>query len=260
MSSFLRKKLDILLKISYFCSMKVAAQIRKTIIMLPNDKIFGYADLSIRKKDYQTSAKALERLQKQGLIKKISKGVFYKPIKTVFGDLEPDDSEKLKPYLFKNGKRIAYITGESLYNQMNLTTQMAFRIKIASDRRINIDKGAIKAKSVKSYANVTETNYMFLGFLDAIKDIKQIPDCTVASAVKFLSKRLEEFNDKKVDELVKYALLYPPRVRALWAIVQEKFTTDFDLSDLKGSLNPTTIFKLNIKEADWPTIKNWQIK
>jgi hypothetical protein len=54
---------------------------------------------------------------------------------------------------------------------------------------------------------------------------------------------------------------YPPRVRALLgAIVQEKFTTDFDLSDLKGSLNPTTIFKLNIKEADWPTIKNWQIK
>ena len=259
MSSFLRKKLDILLKISYFCPMKVAEQIRKTIIMLPNDKIFGYADLSIRKKDYQTSAKALERLQKQGLIKKISKGIFYKPIKTVFGDLEPDDSEKLKPYLFKNGKRIAYITGESLYNQMNLTTQMAFRIKIASDRRINIDKGAIKAKSVKSYAKVTETNYMFLGFLDAIKDIKQIPDCTVASAVKFLSKRLEEFNDEKVDELIKYALLYPPRVRALLGALLENIGRKKKISPLKESLNPITIFRIGLKETDLPNIKNWYI-
>ena len=109
--------------------MKVAEQIRKTITMLPEDKTFGYADLPIAKNEYLTAAKALERLQAKGLIKKMAKGIFYKPIKTVFGDLQPDDSEKLKPYLFKNGKRIAYITGESLYNQMNLTTQMAFRIK-----------------------------------------------------------------------------------------------------------------------------------
>jgi hypothetical protein len=195
--------------------MKVAEQIRKTIIKLPEDKTFGYADLGIAKENYQTSAKALERLQKEGLIKKMSKGIFYKPIKTVFGDLLPDDSEQLKPYLFKNGKRVAYITGESLYNQMNLTTQMAFRIKIASNRRINIDKGAIKAKSVKSYAEVNEENYQLLGFLDAIKDIKKIPDCTVANAVKILSKKLKSFDDKKLEELKNYALLYPPRVRAL---------------------------------------------
>ena len=171
--------------------MKVAEQIRETISKLPEDKTFGYADLPIGIGEYQTAAKALERMQAKGLIKKMAKGIFYKPIKTVFGDLQPDDSEQLKPYLFKNGKRIAYITGESLYNQMNLTTQIAFRIKIASNRRINIDKGAIKAKSVKSYAEVTEENYQLLGFLDAIKDIKKIPDCTVANAVKILSKKLE---------------------------------------------------------------------
>jgi hypothetical protein len=130
---------------------------------------------------------------------------------------------------------------------MNLTTQMAFRIKIASDRRINIDKGAIKAKSVKSYANVTETNYMFLGFLDAIKDIKQIPDCTVASAVKFLSKRLEEFNDKKVDELVKYALLYPPRVRALLGALLENIGKKKENISFKRKPKPNYHISYRIK-------------
>ena len=239
--------------------MKVAEQIRKTITMLPEDKTFGYADLPIAQNEYLTAAKALERMQAKGLIKKMAKGIFYKPIKTVFGDLQPDDSEKLKPYLFKNGKRIAYITGESLYNQMNLTTQMAFRIKIASNRRINIDKGAIKAKSVKSYAEVSEENYQLLGFLDAIKDIKKIPDCTASNAVKILSKKLTTFEDKKVEELIKYAHLYPPRVRALLGAILEKNNTKVKISALKESLNPITTFELNLKETDLPTIKNWYI-
>ena len=54
---------------------------------------------------------------------------------------------------------------------------------------------------------------------------------------------------------------YPPRVRALLgAIIEDKFKTTFELSDLKSSLNPTTVYKLKIKETDFPTIKNWQIK
>ena len=80
--------------------MKVAEQIRETISKLPEDKTFGYADLPIGIGEYQTAAKALERMQAKGLIKKMAKGIFYKPIKTVFGDLQPDDSEQLKPYLF----------------------------------------------------------------------------------------------------------------------------------------------------------------
>ena len=239
--------------------MKIAEQIRKTITKLPEDKTFGYADLGISKEDFFTSAKALERLQKQGIIKKMSKGIFYKPIKTVFGDLQPDDSEQLKPYLFKNGKRIAYITGESLYNQMNLTTQMAFRIKIASNRRINIDKGAIKAKSVKSYAEVTEENYQLLGFLDALKDIKKIPDCTASNAVKILSKKLATFEDKKIEELIKYAILYPPRVRALLGAILENINTKAGISALKESLNPMTTFQLGLNENNLPTLKNWYI-
>jgi hypothetical protein len=43
--------------------------------------------LGIPKSEYQNAAKALERMQKNGLIKKSSKGVFYKPEQTVFGAL-----------------------------------------------------------------------------------------------------------------------------------------------------------------------------
>ena len=239
--------------------MKVAEQIRKTITSFPEDKAFGYADLDIAKKDYQACAKTLERLQKQGLIKKMSKGIFYKPRKTVFGDLQPSDNEQLKFYLFKNGKRIAYITGESLYNQMNLTTQMAFRLKIASNKRINIDRGALKAKSVKSYVQVKESNYQLLGFLDALKDIKRIPDCSVTKAVKILSNKLKKFDMKEVEELIKYALLYPPRVRALLGAMLENSDAKINVTKLKESLNPMTLFELGLKESVLPAMKSWYI-
>ena len=87
--------------------MPLATDIRVRIKNLPEGKTFGYNNLRIAREDYTTAAKALERLQKQGVIKKVSKGVFYKPEQTVFGELKPDYSELLRSYLFENGKRIA---------------------------------------------------------------------------------------------------------------------------------------------------------
>lgn len=241
--------------------MTLTAQIRIRIKKLPEGKSFGYADLGITKEEYQTAAKVLERLQTKGIIKKTSKGVFYKPEQTAFGELKPEYSEQLRPYLFENGKRIAYETGFSLYNRMGLTTQMAFRIKIASrSKRISINRGALKADAIKSYAEVTEANYELLGFLDAIKDIKRIPDCTVRQAVKLLSSKIRNLNEKQITQLTKYALLYPPRVRALVGAMLENLRIEANTTKLNESLNPLTKIKLGLKETDLFNIKKWNIE
>lgn len=242
--------------------MALATEIRKRIKQLPEGKTFGYEDLRIAKKKYTTAAKALERLQKEGVIKKVSKGVFYKPEQTVFGELKPDYSELLRPYLFVNGKRVAYETGTSLYNRMGLTTQMAFRIKIASrGKRININRENLKTDAVKSYTEVTDSNYETLGLLDAFKDIKKIPDCSVAQAIKRLSTIVKELNAKQTESFIKYALMYPPRVRALAGAVLESIgTKPNSIEKLKESLNPLTTIKLGIKESDLPTKLNWYIE
>ena len=91
--------------------MKVAEQIREKIKSIPESEPFGYADLGVDKKDFFSAAKSLERLQKKGMIKKISKGVFYIPRKTVFGELGPDSNGILERHLFDEGKRVAYETG-----------------------------------------------------------------------------------------------------------------------------------------------------
>lgn len=242
--------------------MVLAKKIRERIKQITEGKPFGYDDLRIAKDNYTTAAKALERLQKEGLIKKVSKGVFYKPEQTVFGELKPEYSELLRPYLFENGKRVAYETGTSLYNRMGLTTQIAFRIKIASrGKRINLNRENLKADAVKSYAEVTDNNYETLGLLDAFKDIKKIPDCSVAQAVNRLSAIVKGLNDKQTASLLKYALAYPSRVRALVGAILENIGSKAEnIEKLKESLNPLTTIKLGLKESELPTKSNWYIE
>jgi hypothetical protein len=240
--------------------MKLAEQIRNKILALPEESTFGYAELCIAKEDYQTAAKALERLQKKETIKKISKGVFYKPKQTIFGEIKPDYNEQLKPFLFKNGKRIAYVTGTSLYNQLGLTTQLAFRIKIASrSNRISINRGALKASAAKSYVEVTDDNYQLLGFLDAIKDIKMIPDAEVKTSVKILVGKIKNLSEKQIKEMVQYAMVYPPRTKALLGAMLENIDNTINTKALKESLNPLTKVKIGLTEKELSTVNNWYI-
>lgn len=241
--------------------MNLSTQIQKQIQRFSEGKVFGYSDLDIDRKDYQSAAKALERLQDKDFIKKISNGVFYKPIKTAFGELKPDYDEQLRPFLFENGKRIAYVTGTYLYNQLGLTTQLAVRVKIASrSKRISINRGALKADAVKSYAEVTESNYTVLGFLDALKDIRKIPDAIVQNSVRILSVKIAEMDEKEIARLIKYALLYPPRVRALLGAILENLGKSEDITiPLLNSVNPLTKIDLGLKKSDLPTVENWNI-
>jgi hypothetical protein len=260
MSSFRIQKLDKLQDTPYLCIMSLAIKIRNRVSELAEGVSFRYADLDIDKTEYQSAAKVLERMQAKDLIRKTTKGVFYKPKQSVFGEIAPNYRDQLRLYLFKNGKRIGYETGVSLYNKMGLTTQMAFQIKIASrSKRIFINRGALKATAVKSYAEVTDENYELLGLLDAIKDIKAIPDCSITKAVAIISSKIQSLSDSQLNELIQYALLYPSRVRALLGAILENSNNYPKANTLKESLNPLTKIKLGIIETDLPTIKNWNI-
>ena len=242
--------------------MKLTAKIRKKIESIPEGKTFGYEELNIAQEEYTSAAKVLERFQKKGWIKKMSKGIFYKPEQSLFGELKPNYEELLRTFLFENGKRVAYETGTSLYNRLGLTSQMAFRIKIASrGKRINIDRESLKADAVKSYAEVTNSNYEILGILDAFKDIKKIPDCSVSQAIVRLTVILKNLNEQQIELLIKYALKYPPRVQALVGAVLQNINFKGDgLEKLKMKLNPLTHFKIGIKDSELSTKNNWNIE
>lgn len=241
--------------------MGVTQNIQQQIGKLAVGVTFKYEQLAIAPQEFSAAAKAIERLIAKGIIKRISTGVFYKPKNTVFGELKPTEEEILKPYLFEKGKRIAYITGISLYNRLGLTTQIPKNIKIASrDKRITVSNGSVKASPVKSYVDVTDKNFYLLEFLDALKDFKKIPDLDKNSAIKILSQKLKEFNPAEIKLLIKCGLAYPPRVRSFLGALLENIKSESDLTTLKTSLNPLSEYDYGISNKELPTAENWNIK
>ena len=223
--------------------MKVAQKIENQISKIKEGTTFNYQQLSIEQSEYSAATKAIERFIEKGIIKRVSTGVFYKPKQTIFGELKPNEEELLKPYLFQNNKRIAYITGTSLYNKMGLTTQISKNIKIASrDKRITISIGNIKGTPVKSYADVTNKNFFLLEILDALKDFKKIPDLDKSSAIKILSNRLKELSTNEIKQLIKCVLSSPPRVRGF-------LDASIELILLKKSLNPLSEYNYGISKS-----------
>lgn len=228
---------------------------------MPEDVTFGYDQLAIGREEFVSAAKAMERLQKKGLLRRISKGRFYKPKMTVFGEKRPNEFELLKPYLYKKGQRMAYITGIRLYNQLGLTTQLPAVIQIAGRLRRNLNEiRSMKVSWVKSYAEVSEDNYQILGFLDAMKDVKQIPDPNMPSALTIFKNRLKALSSERQCQMINYALLYPPRVRALLGAILEEIQSGLNLNPLKESLNPFTKFALGFNNTLLKTASNWNIK
>lgn len=262
MSSFTLKKLDIWRAMSYHWGMTtVSARITQQIQQLPEDMSFGYSELAIDRHDFLSAAKALERLQKKGHIRKLSKGRFYKPKRTPFGEKKPDEQQLLKPYLHRQGKRIAYVTGDYLYNQLGLTTQLPAVLKIASrGQRIFVNAGAVKATAVKSYVDVTDDNYQMLGFLDAMKDLKQIPDVDIGNAITIFKTRIGQLKEPQRQAMIDYALAYPPRVRALLGAVLTVLNQKKGIGKLRDSLNPLTTFDLGIDDALLTGASVWNIR
>ncbi len=241
--------------------MNITKKIEEKIRTIKEGETFTYEKLSIEKKEYQSAAKSIERLIKKGIIKRISPGIFFKPKQTVFGELLPNEEEILKPYLYKNGNRIAYITGVYLYNKLGLTTQVPQTIKIASrEREIKVNTPNLKIKPAKSYVDVTNKNFQYLEILDAIKDFKKIPDLNIENGIRILLNILKELKKDEIKKIVKYSLKYPPRTRALLGALLEEIGIKDELNDLKNSLNPLSEYSLGIKKDILRTAENWKIK
>ena len=241
--------------------MNITKKIEEKLKTIKEGETFTYKELSIEKNEYQSATKAIERLLKKGTIKRVAPGIFFKPKQTVFGELLPKEEEILKPYLYKNGNRVAYITGIYLYNKLGLTTQIPQTIKIASrEKEIKVNKSNLKIKPAKSYIDVTNKNFQYLEILDAIKDFKKIPDINTETGIKILLNILKELKREEIKKIVRYSLKYPPRTRSLLGALLEEIGIKDELKDLKDSLNPLSEYSFRIKKEILKATENWKIK
>jgi len=195
-----------------------------------------------------------------GKIAKLSKGKYYKPENTSFGNLQPSQAQIVKDLLEENGKVTGYLTGYSIYNQLGLTAQISNTIQIGKNEiRPSFKRGRYTISFIKQKNTITRENIPLLQLLDAIRYVKKIPDASVESSCRRFLAIIENMTDKEVNTLVRLALKYPPASRALLGALLEQLQNAKVAEPLFKSLNPITKFKLAGAEKVLSTTKIWNI-
>ena len=241
--------------------MSISKEIRKKIVVFPDDYVFKASDFEMESQNQSAVVKALNRMAATGEITKLSKGKFYKPRKTQFGELKPSAYQIAKDYIERDGKLIGYITGYSAYNALGLTTQISSYIQIGTNksrRAVKRDKYTISF--ILQQNTITKKNIEILRILDAIRYIREIPATTPNEACIRLKEIIKDLNDEQKEMLVKCSLKYTNYVRALCGAILEDIGYDGNsLDSIRKSLNGVTNYHLPISESVLPNKQNWRI-
>ena len=241
--------------------MKVTEYIEFKIDRLPKGYVFTYDDFITEVSKKEAVIKALNRMVALDKIAKLSKGKYYKPEGTVFGNLQPNQSQVVKDLLEIDGKVIGYLTGYSIYNQLGLTTQVSNTIQIGkNETRPEFKRDRYTISFIKQKNTITKDNIPLLQILDAIRFIKKIPDSNTVSSCKRFLAILKDLSENDKTTMVRLALKYPPVTRALLGALLSE-TGESKLTDsLQKSLNPITVFKLPGVSKILFTSEKWNIK
>lgn len=240
--------------------MKTSEYIASSIDRLPKGYVFTYADFTTKVNKKEAVIKALNRMVAAGKIAKLSKGKYYKPETSPFGNLPPNQSQVVKDLLEDDGKVTGYLTGYSIYNMLALTTQVSNTIQIGKNEvRPRFKRGQYTIAFIKQKNTITKENIPLLQLLDAIRYIKKIPDASIESSCKRFLAIIKDLSDKEITTMTRLALKYPPATRALLGALLEELKEGKANEALYKSLNPISKYKLSGASKILSTTEKWNI-
>ena len=241
--------------------MKNIDYIKYTINRLPKGYVFTYDNFMREVKNKEAVVKALNRMVVSGKIRKLSKGKYYKPEKTIFGELGPDQYQVVKDLVEKDGKIQGYLTGYSIYNGLGLTTQVSNTIQIGKNEvRPSFKREQYTIAFIRQKNIVTKENVPLLQLLDAMRYIKKIPDASIDFVCMRLLLLLKEKGSSSYATLVRLAQKYPPATRALLGALLEQLGEQDLAIPLYNSLNQITTYELKGADKVLKNTEKWNIK
>ena len=151
----------------------------------------------------------LARLEREGLVARITRGVYCKRIKTPFGDYVPSKDMIYGRWLVLDGDRvIGYETGLSLMNQIGLVSQMPRKKWIATNNYTLPVPKDVDIEIQKPRAAVTNENYKYLQILDMIDSMGEAP--IDAAAPEEIIREKTDNAGLLPDRLILYARKFYP--------------------------------------------------
>lgn len=235
--------------------------IRNTINRFPLGFVFTALDFPVEVGKQATVNKILNNMVAAGQIRRLSKGRFYKPQMSEFGELPPDTYQTVKDLIEKNGKIIGYLTGYSIFNKFSLTTQVPVALQIAMRKEKKpITRGNYRISFVIQPNSINKENIPVLQLLDCLRLFKIIPNSMPDETCSRLLVLFKQLSQAQIASAKKLVLKYNPATISLLGAILETINRNEDTDLLYKKLNHQSSYKLNISEKVLPTQKKWHIR
>ena len=140
--------------------------------------------------------KALERLTKEGCLAKISKGLYCRPKKTRYGMVLPSEQSIVSEYIKGNS---GVVVGYSLYNALNLSTQIAKNINIYSNAISQRIKTVGNIQIERSSLEFNEEIRRAVEFLEVLSNFYAIQDLNYNSFIRYCSQYVKMYNESVIE-------------------------------------------------------------
>ena len=229
-----------------------AAYAVRTMVMGSADKIWIYSDFAGL--EAGAVSQALSRLTKEGIVRRLRKGVYYRPKQTVIGESRVS-SVALSSKLLSTGARP---TGLTAAQALGLTSQVpavqSFAIS-KSNSPTNLPGVRVK---VRRPVTGEEINIRAAAILELLRERGETSELSSEETIYRLVAMLRE--ESMFSKLAEVALNEPPRVRAiLGALGQEAGLPESALERLRESLNRLSRYSFGRFRA-LRFAKEWQAK
>lgn len=238
--------------------MTLAKQIRNKVLQFKDGTVVTLADFDLPMEQQPALNVTLNRLVAEGVLRRLSKGRFYREKESIFGPLPPTEMEVVKDFLTKNGKTVGYITGTRAFAGMGLTTQISSMIVVGTNKyRRAVKRGQYTVSFLLQPNPIKEEEIELYRMLDALRLVREIPARTPDETVEFIMGLIRWMEEDERKRLVELAEAYTPYVRALLGAILEQ--SGLPTYDLKQRLNGVTSYKIPVSERVLPNKKNWRI-
>ena len=230
--------------------------VKSKVGRLQRGYIFTYRNLGLEVEKKEAIIKSLNRMVGAGTLRKISKGRYYKPEMSPFGELKPEQKQVVKDILDENG----YLTGLSVFSDLGLTTQIGNTIQIGkNDWRPSLKRDRYTIKFLLQKNVISKENIPLLQVLDSIRLIKTIPDTDLNNSSLRLISIIRNLTTIEAKSMIRLAEKYPASTRAILGLYLEEGGKEELTQTVRKSINPISRYKYPEIASAFPNAINWNI-
>lgn len=145
--------------------------------------------------------KALERFCKNGSLVRLTRGIYYRPKKSRFGNVPMRDQD-IVSYYIENQKGL--IAGYKLYNQKGLTTQISKQTEVFSNRVSGQQKTVQNVLVRNISCDLNEERVAIIEALEILQNYSKIEDINNKALITYMEMFAQSYSDNAAIYVLKH--------------------------------------------------------